>query len=183
MRDRMSVEEFREHLRQIKRNHSKGVPVMPQPKSTGKSKPDLSLEGEFAFQLESLSHLPLPHRQVIFAPARKWAWDFAWPRERLAIEIDGGGWAGRHLRPAGYIQGCRKCNVGALLGWVVVRGTRDMVRSGELLAVVEHYLRNAGCGRVEVVPDRILLAGLKAARKPSGARKAKSKAKRKAVRG
>lgn len=175
-RNRMSVEEFKNHLRAVK--GAKAAELPSAGKSGKKAKPPPNLEEEFLLQLEA-ARVPHPECQHPVIKQRKWRWDFAWPSVLLAVEIDGGGWAGRHLRPKGYVAACRKCNVGALRGWAVLHGTRDMIRSGELLAAVEYWIRvQSGIG--DSLPEILWRAGLKKARAPRV--KAKAKRKGKAVR-
>lgn len=86
--------------------------------------------------------LPKPERQYRFHPVRKWQFDFAWPDEKLAVEIEGGTWShGRHTRPRGYAADCEKYNAAARLGWVLLRFTGDMVKDGTALHTVESALR------------------------------------------
>ena len=43
--------------------------------------------------------IPRPYREYRFADDRAWRFDFFWPTERLAFEVDGGQWlpgGGRH---------------------------------------------------------------------------------------
>ena len=57
-----------------------------------------------------------------FHPTRKWRLDFAWPQYLIGVEIEGGIWhRGRHNRPAGFIEDCRKYNEAALMGWTIIR--------------------------------------------------------------
>jgi len=73
--------------------------------------------------------------QVRFDPVRRWRFDFAWPAERLAVEVDGGLWIrGRHSRPIGQRADMEKRNEAVLAGWRVLRVTREHLRSGEALA-------------------------------------------------
>ncbi len=75
--------------------------------------------------------------QVRFDPVRRWRFDFAWPAERLAVEVDGGLWIrGRHSRPIGQRADMEKRNEAVLAGWRVLRVTREHLRSGEALAWV-----------------------------------------------
>ena len=90
------------------------------------------LEGQFFLHLRMRGAPPsAPQHQ--FHPTRKWRFDFAWPEQKVAVEVDGGTWSGgRHVRAAGYEAYCQKINAAVLLGWRVLRGTGGMVRSGEL---------------------------------------------------
>ena len=66
--------------------------------------------------------LPPPVREHVFAPPRRWRFDFAWPDQRVAIEIEGGVWNnGRHNRAAGFIGACEKYNAAVMRGWRVLR--------------------------------------------------------------
>ena len=63
-------------------------------------------------------------KEYRFHSTRKWRFDFAIPRYKVAIEIDGGVWTyGRHNRAAGYIADMEKMNAAASLGWIVLKFT------------------------------------------------------------
>lgn len=53
-----------------------------------------------------------------FHPTRRWRFDFAFPSQKLGIEIDG---RGRHQTVAGVRGDCEKHNAAAMLGWRVLR--------------------------------------------------------------
>lgn len=56
--------------------------------------------------------------------ARLFRFDLAWPVERVAVEVDGGVWAGgRHTRGSGFVKDMEKLNLAVLLGWRVLRYT------------------------------------------------------------
>jgi very-short-patch-repair endonuclease len=62
-----------------------------------------------------------PVREYRFSPTRRWRFDFAWPHQRVAVEIDGGTWSGgRHGRGGGSHGDREKFNAGQLLGWCVL---------------------------------------------------------------
>ena len=87
--------------------------------------------------------LPVPCREYRFAPPRRWRFDYAWPDRRLALEVEGGTWAGgRHVRGKGYEGDCEKYNAAALLGWTVLRVTTAMLNDGRALALLEEALAN-----------------------------------------
>jgi hypothetical protein len=53
---------------------------------------------------------------------RRWRFDFAWPGQRVALEVEGGVFSrGRHVRPQGFIADCEKYNAAAIQGWRVLR--------------------------------------------------------------
>lgn len=77
-------------------------------------------------------------REWKFHPTRKWRFDFAWPLEKFAVEIEGGVWSGgRHTRGKGFIEDCIKYNEAVMLGWRVIRVTTEMVENGEAMAYIE----------------------------------------------
>ena len=64
-----------------------------------------------------------------FHDVRNWRLDFAWPAQRLAVEIEGAVWvAGRHTRGSGFIKDCAKYNAATLAGWRVLRYTDREIR-------------------------------------------------------
>ena len=88
------------------------------------------LEAAFARAFALLAaDYPQPVREYRFHPTRKWRFDFAWVRERVAVEIEGGAWSqGRHTRGAGFSEDCAKYNAATCAGWSVLRFTGDMLR-------------------------------------------------------
>jgi len=98
------------------------------------------LEAEMALQIRA-AKLPDPLREHRFHPTRRWRFDFCWPEAGIALEIDGATWTGgRHARGSGYQADCEKLNEAAVLGWRVFRATRDMVKSGYALRLLEAVL-------------------------------------------
>lgn len=66
--------------------------------------------------------IPQPVAEYKFCPDRKWRFDFAFPKLRLAVEIEGGLFTGgRHSRPLGYIADMEKYNMASELGWTLLR--------------------------------------------------------------
>src|SRR5262245_2235370 len=63
-----------------------------------------------------------------FHPERKWRFDFAEPTSRVAVELEGGTWInGAHTRGTRYEADCEKYNVASVMGWTVIRLTREMI--------------------------------------------------------
>ncbi len=92
--------------------------------------------------LLSATGLPEAIREYRFAPPRRWRFDYAWPAQRIALEIEGGVWTGgRHVRGKGYVSDCEKYSEAALLGWRVLRVTPAQIKDGRALALVERAFR------------------------------------------
>ena len=83
--------------------------------------------------------LPKPVREHRFHPTRRWRFDFAWPDQKIAVEVDGvlPGRGGRHQRMAGFDADTEKTNAAAILGWKVLRFTPRAVNSGEAVQTIE----------------------------------------------
>ena len=92
------------------------------------------LEAEFLALYGSMQRLhnielSWPEREHVFAPPRRWRFDFAWPELKLAIEIDGGIWSGgRHTNGAALVKQYDKQNAAAIRGWRVLRLTDRHLR-------------------------------------------------------
>ena len=87
----------------------------------------------------------LEHRFA--APERQWAFDFAWPAQRVAVEFEGLVWSGpggRHQRAGGYERDLEKYNEALLRGWRVLRISQRHAGDGRALAWLELLLAQAG---------------------------------------
>jgi very-short-patch-repair endonuclease len=82
-------------------------------------KPDLRAEEAF---LKAWLDSPLVGAEVVreyqFHPQRRWRFDFAWPSQKVALEVEG--W-GRHQTFEGYKADCEKYNAALQMGWKVLR--------------------------------------------------------------
>jgi hypothetical protein len=87
--------------------------------------------------------LPGPEREVVFAPPRRWRFDFAWPPSRVAAEVEGisGGAGGRHQRVAGFEADAEKYNQASLDGWRVFRFTPRQIKSGYAVRLLQEALQ------------------------------------------
>ncbi len=91
------------------------------------------LEEAFAFQVRACD-LPEPTREYRFHPVRKWRFDFAWPAEKIAVEVEGGEWVqGRHQRAGGFAADAQKYAEAMLLGWQVYRFPGSMITNGQAI--------------------------------------------------
>ena len=85
--------------------------------------------------------LPPAVMEYRFAAPRKWAFDYAWVDEMVALEVEGGAWTqGRHTRGAGFLKDMEKYNEAAIRGWKVIRGTPQQVKSGTIFPTLERAL-------------------------------------------
>ena len=98
-----------------------------------------TLESTFDYLLRVLApDLPEPETEYRFAPPRKWRFDFAWPIERVAVELDGGVYSGgRHTRGSGFVKDCEKLNAATVRGWRVLRYTTDMLQNEPETAIAQ----------------------------------------------
>lgn len=72
-----------------------------------------------------------PELEYRFAPPRRWRFDLCWPAKKVAFEREGSTWqGGRHTSGKGFRNDAEKYNEAAIRGWLVIRATVDMIRSG-----------------------------------------------------
>lgn len=88
-----------------------------------------------------ISGLPEPTPEYRFHPTRKWRFDWAWPTQKVALEVEGGVWThGRHTRASGYIGDIEKYNEATLLGWRVLRCVPDQLMTHETADVLRRAM-------------------------------------------
>lgn len=86
--------------------------------------------------------LPEPVAEYRFNPARRWRFDYAWPQERVALEVEGGVWTdGRHVRGAGYLADVEKYNAAALDGWTLLRTTPAQLLTATTLNMLRQAIK------------------------------------------
>ncbi len=79
-----------------------------------------------------ISVFPNPIKEYQFLPDRKFRFDYAWPAQRIALEIEGGIWVGgRHINPQGFSKDIEKYNLAAINNWMLLRVTSDMLKDGK----------------------------------------------------
>ena len=106
-----------------------------------------SLECGFATQWRIFASRSLGEAEHRFDSGRKWRFDFAWPSEKVAVEIHGGTrTGGRHVRGDGIRDDVRKLNAAVLQGWRVLIYTTDDLseRPAAVVAEVELLLATKG---------------------------------------
>ena len=85
-----------------------------------------------------------PEAEYRFHPVRKWRFDYAWPAQKLALEVQGAIFInGRHTRGAALLKEHEKLNTAAALGWRVLFVTPKQVANGEAMQFVEQALHGA----------------------------------------
>ncbi len=76
-----------------------------------------------------------------FHSIRRWRFDFAHLKHKVAIEIEGGIWTkGRHTRGKGYLKDCEKYNEAQILGWKVLRYAPT--QTGEMIRDIERIIND-----------------------------------------
>jgi very-short-patch-repair endonuclease len=86
------------------------------------------LERQFAWALQAAG-VELWAHEYRFDKKRRFRFDFAWPTQKVAVEIQGGTWTGGgHVRGKGYTRDCEKMNLAQSAGWRVFQFTTDMLR-------------------------------------------------------
>ena len=101
---------------------------------------------DFLTQLRALG-LPMPVPEFRFAKPRRWAFDFAWPGDKIAVECEGGTWipgGGRHTRGSGFAGDCLKYGEAFARGWTVLRGTPKMFADGTVATWLERRMTAPG---------------------------------------
>jgi len=84
-----------------------------------KVKAQSNLEIEFEFNARAIK-LPAWECQYHGIPGRKFAFDFAWPDKKVAVEINGQIWCkGGHSSGVGLIRDYEKLNLAQANGWRV----------------------------------------------------------------
>jgi very-short-patch-repair endonuclease len=111
--------------------------------STLKTVEKAVLNAAFLQALRS-ERIPQPVAEFKFAaPDRKWAIDWAWPEHHLAVEIEGGVWAGgRHIHPTGFMKDVEKYNALALHRFFLLRFTPTQFRNLECVKWIKEWFRH-----------------------------------------
>lgn len=85
--------------------------------------------------------LPPPVTEFRFTPDRRFRADFAWPKQKILVEVEGAVWSrGRHTRGSGYTKDLEKYNLATELGWRIFRYSTEQVESGEAINQIERVM-------------------------------------------
>lgn len=86
--------------------------------------------------------LPVPVSEHRFWEGRRFAFDFAWPECRLALEMEGGvHTGGRHTTGTGFETDMEKYNHAACLGWRIIRCVPTELATMATVALVRRCLK------------------------------------------
>ena len=86
--------------------------------------------------------LRTPVAEYKFHDVRKFRLDYAWPEQKVGLEVDGGIWTGgAHGRGTGITRDQEKTNLAAGLGWRILRCTPSNLMSDETLGHIERALQ------------------------------------------
>lgn len=101
---------------------AQGAKKGPQPAQIGALQRAKPVGEDHPFQWACVRlGLPGPIAEYRFAPPRRWRFDWAWPGERVALEVQGGVWVrGHHSRGQSQIDDMEKYSEAAILGWHVI---------------------------------------------------------------
>lgn len=80
-------------------------------------------------------------REYKFAPTRRWRLDYAFPAQRIYVELEGGvHCGGRHNRAGGFIDDCEKYNAATFHGWTGFRLPTGGVTE-EIVTQIQDFIR------------------------------------------
>jgi hypothetical protein len=89
------------------------------------------------------AHLPIPVPEYRFHPRRKWRFDWAFPDQKIALEVQGGAYliaGGRHTRGSGFETDAEKFSEAAILGWRILHVLPKHLADGRALVLTERAL-------------------------------------------
>jgi hypothetical protein len=82
-----------------------------------------------------------PVAELVFAPPRKWRFDYAWPDYKVALEVEGGAWTGgRHTRGSGFMKDIEKYNEASCLGWRLIRTVPSEMTSVAVIQTIKRAI-------------------------------------------
>ena len=98
-------------------------------------------EDYFRFHVK-LAGIPNPMGQFKFAESigRRWAVDFAWPKQKIVVEIEGGIWrrgGGAHSHPMNILRDIEKYNALAMMGYRLFRFSDRELKDGSAIEMMK----------------------------------------------
>lgn len=80
------------------------------------------------------SGLPVPMEEYQFHDTRKWRFDFAWPVQKVALEIDGGNFmGGAHVNGGRIRKTQEKENEAQAMGWKIFHVYPEAALKAEII--------------------------------------------------
>jgi len=107
---------------------------------------------QYVLRVWRAAGIPSPELEVEFHPDRKWRFDAAWWDRKVALEVQGGLFAGkpcpycgrrpggRHNDPVGMLKEYEKLNAAAALGWRVLYVVPDQLTMTETIDLLRDVL-------------------------------------------
>lgn len=133
----LSREASGEQKKESRAGHPESV-AGRKPRRVGRMGSDLELTLHWQLIQEKITGYTMEYR---FHPTRMWRFDFCWPQEKIAVEVEGGTWSGgRHTTGSGFRKDCEKYNHAAKMGFYVFRFTGDMVKKGEAIEWIKEMM-------------------------------------------
>jgi len=88
-----------------------------------------------------LAGLPAPEAEFSAIEGRRYRWDFAWPNQKVLVEVQGAVWVkGGHSTGTGITRDAEKNNLAILAGWKPLIVTADHIKSGKALEWIKQAL-------------------------------------------
>lgn len=93
------------------------------------------------FSLLDSVGIPRPIAEYKFHPVKGWRFDYAWPDQMIALEVEGGIWTnGRHSRGSGMKKDMEKYNAAAINGWRMLRVVPTELSSTNTIKMLQQIL-------------------------------------------
>ena len=109
-------------------------------KTVSVKKPRVDWSAYLYRQIIEFGGIPLPELEHKFHPTRRWRFDLAFMKEKLAVEIEGAVWIqGRHTRGSGFVKDMEKYNEACYYGWRLLRFTPNDVKTLVALKFLTKY--------------------------------------------
>ena len=111
--------------------------------SGAKSKTRSELENRLAIAIREAG-LPEPIREYKALENRKFLWDFAWEKQRLLVEVQGGIFRkGAHSTGLGIERDITKLNLATLAGYRSLQFSRRMILDGTAVRIIKQALEES----------------------------------------
>lgn len=104
-------------------------------------KPPSKIEARLADQLREAGLSDGCYRETRFHPERRWRLDLSWPDLLIGVEVEGGLYVqGAHNRGPQIESDCLKIDEAQVAGWLILRVTEKMIRSGVALDLIRRAI-------------------------------------------